>query len=95
MGVRFIPTYIMMSKREKWPRILIPNAFEESFESCIERLITNGPVAKTKSLKGSTHGPASQSRDARFFLVHDTKIGNNVPNEHKMYQMVIKNPKCP
>jgi hypothetical protein len=31
-----------------------------------------------------------QTRDARFFLVHDTKTGNIAPNEHKMYQMVIK-----
>jgi hypothetical protein len=28
-------------------------------------------------------------------LVHDTKTGKNVPREHKMYQMVIKYPKCP
>jgi hypothetical protein len=34
-------------------------------------------------------------RVARFFLVHDTKTGKNVPNEHKMYQMVIKYPKWP
>jgi hypothetical protein len=27
-------------------------------------------------------------------LVHDTKTGKNVPNEHEMYQMVIKYPKC-
>jgi hypothetical protein len=26
----------------------------------------------------------------QVFLVHDTKTGKNVPNEHKMYQMVIK-----
>jgi hypothetical protein len=26
----------------------------------------------------------------RFFLVHDTKTGKNVPNEHKMCQMFIK-----
>jgi hypothetical protein len=32
------------------------------------------------------------TRDARFFLVHDTKTGNIVPNKHKMYQMVIKIP---
>jgi hypothetical protein len=32
---------------------------------------------------------------ARFFFVHDTKTGKNVPNEHKKYQMVIKYPKCP
>jgi hypothetical protein len=25
--------------------------------------------------------------------VHDTKTGKNVPNEHTMYQMVIKYPK--
>jgi hypothetical protein len=30
-------------------------------------------------------------RVARFFLVHDTKTGKNVPDEYKMYQM---NTKC-
>jgi hypothetical protein len=34
------------------------------------------------------------TRVARFFLSHETKTGKNVPNEHKMYQMVIKYPKC-
>jgi hypothetical protein len=29
-------------------------------------------------------------RVARSFLVHDTKTGKNVPNEHKMHQIVIK-----
>jgi hypothetical protein len=28
------------------------------------------------------------SRVARFYLVHGTKTGKNVPNQHKMYQMV-------
>jgi hypothetical protein len=35
------------------------------------------------------------SRVARFLLVHDTKTGKNVPNEHKMYLMVTKDPKYP
>jgi hypothetical protein len=35
-----------------------------------------------------------QRRVARFFLVHDTKTGKNVPNEHKLYQMAITYPKC-
>jgi hypothetical protein len=30
------------------------------------------------------------SRVARFFLVVDTKNGKKLPNEYKMYQMVIK-----
>jgi hypothetical protein len=34
-------------------------------------------------------------RVARFFLVHGTKAGKNVPNEHKMYHMVIEYPKSP
>jgi hypothetical protein len=34
---------------------------------------------------------APVGRDARFFLVHDTKPGKNVPNEYKMHQM---NTKC-
>jgi hypothetical protein len=29
------------------------------------------------------------------FLVRDTKTGQNLPNEHKIYQIVIKYPKCP
>jgi hypothetical protein len=43
-------------------------------------------------LTGKTH---LTTRVARFFLVHDTKTGKNAPNEHKMYQMVIKYPGCP
>jgi hypothetical protein len=35
------------------------------------------------------------SRVARFLLVHVTKTGKNVQNEHKMYKMVIAYPKCP
>jgi hypothetical protein len=34
-------------------------------------------------------------RVARFFLVHDTKTGKNVPNENKIYHRVIKYPKAP
>jgi hypothetical protein len=33
-------------------------------------------------------------RVARFFSVHDTKKGKKEPDEHKMYQLVIKYPKC-
>jgi hypothetical protein len=33
-------------------------------------------------------------RVARFFLVQNTKTGQNVPNKHKMNQMAIKYPKC-
>jgi hypothetical protein len=32
----------------------------------------------------------TDTSDARLLLVHDTKTVNNVPNEHKMSQMVIK-----
>jgi hypothetical protein len=32
------------------------------------------------------------TRVARFFLIHDTKTGKNVPNEHKKYQILIKHP---
>jgi hypothetical protein len=34
-----------------------------------------------------------RGRVARFLLAHDTKTGKNAPNEHKMYQMVVKYPK--
>jgi hypothetical protein len=30
------------------------------------------------------------ARVAGFFSVHDTKTRKNVPNEHKMYHMVLK-----
>jgi hypothetical protein len=36
-----------------------------------------------------------QNRVASFFLVHDTKTGKNVPNEHTMFQMGLKYPKRP
>jgi hypothetical protein len=39
--------------------------------------------------------PALLDRVARFFLVHDTKTGKNVPCEHNMYRMVTKYPKYP
>jgi hypothetical protein len=34
-------------------------------------------------------------RVARFFLARDTKTSKNVPNERKMYQMIIEYSKCP
>jgi hypothetical protein len=37
--------------------------------------------------------PHPSNRVARFFLAHDTKTVKNVPNEHKMYPVVIKYPK--
>jgi uncharacterized protein YdaU (DUF1376 family) len=42
-----------------------------------------------------TNHLATLEQGARFLLVHDTKAGKNVPNEHKMYQMVIKFPEWP
>jgi hypothetical protein len=33
-----------------------------------------------------------KTRVARFFSVHDTKNGKNVPREQKIYLMVIKYP---
>jgi hypothetical protein len=41
------------------------------------------------------HAKVQSSRVARFFLVLDTKTGKNGPTRHKMYQRVIKFPKCP
>jgi hypothetical protein len=35
-----------------------------------------------------------QIRVARFFLVQHTKPGKNIPNVHKIYQILIKYPKC-
>jgi hypothetical protein len=33
---------------------------------------------------------ASSEQGCQIFLVHDTKNGKNIPNEHEMYQIVIK-----
>jgi hypothetical protein len=38
----------------------------------------------------SNYKAMPETRVARFFLVQDTKTGKNVPNEHKMLQMIIK-----
>jgi hypothetical protein len=38
---------------------------------------------------------ASRIRVARFFSVHYTKSGKNIPNDHKIYQMAIKTTKWP
>jgi hypothetical protein len=35
------------------------------------------------------------ARVARFNFVQDTKTAKNVPNEHKIYQVVINYSKCP
>jgi hypothetical protein len=35
------------------------------------------------------------SRVARFFMVQHTKTGENIPNNHKIYQMAIKYAKRP
>jgi hypothetical protein len=39
---------------------------------------------------GNTKPVWIQGRVARFFLVHDTKTGKNVPNGHKIFQTAIK-----
>jgi hypothetical protein len=31
-----------------------------------------------------------RARVARFFLVQLTKTGENIPNDHKIYQMAVK-----
>jgi hypothetical protein len=38
-------------------------------------------------------GLSRRSRVARFFLVHDTKTGKDVPNGHKISQMPRENSK--
>jgi hypothetical protein len=51
--------------------------------------------ARHSNLSLRVNTPIVRNRVARFFLLHDTKTGKNVPNEPKMYQMVIKYPKSP
>jgi hypothetical protein len=34
-------------------------------------------------------------RVARFFIVHFTKTGENIPNDHRIYQIAIKSTKLP
>jgi hypothetical protein len=56
--------------------------YEASCQGCLKELdsvIGRRPCAPEK---------VAVTRVARFFLVHDTKTGKNVPHEHKMYQDV-------
>jgi hypothetical protein len=50
---------------------------------------------QTQEFSGEKKMFASLNRIARLFLVHDTKTGKNVPNENKMYRIVIKYSKWP
>jgi hypothetical protein len=59
-------------------------------------------LAEKKNFGGIFFSSATESakaqllcRVARFFLVHDSKTGKNVPNAHKIYQTAIKYPKSP
>jgi hypothetical protein len=57
--------------------------------------LTTVPPLRSAQFDGKAkNGFADLSRVARFFFVHDTETGKNVPNEHKIYQMVINYPKC-
>jgi hypothetical protein len=49
---------------------------------------------RRKSLFSASECNCVGNRVARYYLVHDTKTVKNVPNEHKMYPMVIKYPRC-
>jgi hypothetical protein len=51
-------------------------------------------LKRVERISSGVDGAKLYLRVARFFLVHYTKTGKNVPNEHKMYLMVIKYPKC-
>jgi hypothetical protein len=53
-----------------------------------------GPAAISDGRQAQLNSKQLSTRVARFFMVHDATTGKNVPNEHKMYQIVIKYPKC-
>jgi hypothetical protein len=42
------------------------------------------------TVQATASKPRDSIRVARFVLVHDTKTGKNVPNEHKRYQNAHK-----
>jgi hypothetical protein len=50
-------------------------------------------LKRVERISSGVDGAKLYLRVARFFLVHYTKTGKNIPNEHKMYLMVIKYPK--
>jgi hypothetical protein len=76
-----------------------------NFQKAAQR--NNGPINEnspnqvtlitrtTQVLHLALQRTAQQGRVARFFLVHDTKTGKRVPNEQRMYLMVVKYAKCP
>jgi hypothetical protein len=40
-------------------------------------------------------GLVGYSRNAGFYWVKDTKTGENIPDDHKIYQMALKYAKWP
>jgi hypothetical protein len=64
----------------KWKIYLLTSTVSKNFSTRGERKSWDGKKTFDRNVG---------RRAARFFLVHDTKNGKNVPNEHKIYQMVI------
>jgi hypothetical protein len=75
------------------PTISYPN-----FDFCFENKPSGKPATdlklRNRESSFSVHGAKDRvelvDRVARFFLIQDTQTENNVPNEHTMYQTVIK-----
>jgi hypothetical protein len=66
---------------------------KRSYKSLPERITFIVGAEREREL-GARVVKALRLRVARFITVHDTKTGKNVPNKYKMYQMVLKYPKC-
>jgi hypothetical protein len=53
-------------------------------------------VAIGRFFASLTQPTAAESyQGCQIFLGHDTKAGKNLPNEQKIFQTIIKYPKCP
>jgi hypothetical protein len=72
-----------------WTRLLKANI---SIEEETKKFLSDDLLPKSL---GRSAWAGFKSRVARFFLLHDTKTGINITNEHKMYRMVIQYPKYP
>jgi hypothetical protein len=96
-NLEYFPPFWYIVPRKLWqPRVSAP-LFHRSPYLCHSTKIGECSATDWTSCLISVlkHSWASLEQSCRICLVHDTRDQKNVPNEHKMYQIVINYPKCP
>jgi hypothetical protein len=67
----------------------VPSSYAIAIESVAKKSFRE--LRRSVFLRG-LEGSTTITRVARFFLVKHTKTGENIPDDHKIYQMAIKIP---